>query len=231
MDTQPTQQAEVDKQPQRVVDLKERTWLPRHCRGDQQAFDQLLAAYRKLVYTFLHRYGIEPQNRDDLFQDIFLKVHLAASSYRPAQPLQPWLISIVLNTVRNFRRDRGRRKHFMTHLKAVSDNAPTGNDNPESQQAQNLEPDLEEQVGQQSTVLWLEQRITALPEAKTGDRCVSTGEPYLPIRSERTLPHSRCDRRRRSATSRRLSCEVVTAVSSTSAPRQVSGLQTAWLDR
>ena len=93
MDTPATDQAEVDEPPSGVVDLSERTWLPRHCRGDQQAFELLLGAYRKLVYTFLYRYGIDSQNRDDLFQDIFLKVHQSAPSYRPSEPLQPWLIS------------------------------------------------------------------------------------------------------------------------------------------
>jgi RNA polymerase sigma-70 factor (ECF subfamily) len=141
-----------------VLDLNERNWLPRHCRGDGQAFEELLLAYRSLVYTFLYRYGIEAQHRDDLFQDIFLKIHQSAHSYRPSEPLSPWVVSIVLNTVRNFRRDHGRRKHFMTHLKAIS-----GGRSSESPDSQQNEPGLDEQVEQQSTVTWLEHRITTLP--------------------------------------------------------------------
>jgi len=152
-----------------VLDLTERNWLPRHCRGDEQAFEQLLLRYRSLVYNFLYRYGIEQHNRDDLFQDIFLKIHQSAPRYRPSEPLRPWLVSIVLNTVRNFRRDRGRRKHFMAHLKALSGNHPSA-----TPVWQTHQPGVDEQVEQQSTVLWLERRITTLPERQREVLVLST---------------------------------------------------------
>jgi RNA polymerase sigma-70 factor (ECF subfamily) len=139
---------EANELRQGVVDLNERNWLPRHCQGDQQAFNELLQSYRTLVFTFLCRYGIEAQYRDDLFQDICLKIHQSAARYRASEPLRPWLISIVLNTVRNFRRDLGRRRHFMTHLKAVPSESNPGLD-------QNLE--------HRATVSWLELRIASLP--------------------------------------------------------------------
>ena len=167
-------QSEDHSPPPGVVDLNERNWLPRHCRGDQQAFEQLLQAYRTLVYTFLYRYGIDSQHRDDLFQDIFLRVHQSASSYRRSEPLRPWLISIVLNTVRNFRRDSGRRQHAMNHLKAVSDNSSADSGNPGPAPAQALEPGLDEQVEQQATVLWLEHRIATLPEQQREVLVLST---------------------------------------------------------
>jgi RNA polymerase sigma-70 factor (ECF subfamily) len=169
MTRQQSAQNEVETGQVGVLDLNERNWLPRHCRGDEQAFDELLLAYRNLVYTFLYRYGIEAQIRDDLFQDIFLKIHQSAASYRPSQPLRPWVVSIVLNTVRNFRRDRGRRQHFMTHLKAVSTPNPA---NPSD--SHRHEPGLDEQVEQQSTVLWLEQRISSLPERQREVLVLST---------------------------------------------------------
>ena len=37
--------------PTPVVDLEERGWLPRHCRGDGAAFPALLQAYRRPVYS------------------------------------------------------------------------------------------------------------------------------------------------------------------------------------
>ena len=169
MNKQQSTQPEAGVHQGGVLDLNERNWLPRHCRGDAQAFEQLLLAYRNLVYNFLYRYGIEKQNRDDLFQDIFLKIHLSAPRYRPSEPLRPWLVSIVLNTVRNFRRDRGRKKHFMTHLKALSGNHPS-----ETPVWQTHEPGLDELVEQQSTVMWLERRITTLPERQREVLVLST---------------------------------------------------------
>lgn len=100
---------EVAATPGQVVDLDERGWLPRHCRGDREAFAELLAAYRAPVYGYLARCGLPPAACDDLFQEIFLKVHAAAASYEPSRPLRPWLFTIAANTVRNFlRKERGR---------------------------------------------------------------------------------------------------------------------------
>jgi RNA polymerase sigma-70 factor (ECF subfamily) len=134
-----------------VLDLEHRGWLPRYCRGDREAFGQLMRHYRSLIYTFLYRYGIDSQNRDDLFQEIFLKIHLAAPRYRPNQPLRPWLVSIALNTVRNHRRNEGRRWRFIKQL---------------PQEPEAHEPGTDEIAEQQATVLWMESRIGKLPDAQ-----------------------------------------------------------------
>jgi len=174
MNTQPAAPSKVNTLQSGVIDIEERNWLPRYCRGDQQAFEQLLHAYRKLVFTFLYRYCIQARNRDDLFQDIFLKVHQSAHRYRPSEPLRPWLISIVLNTVRNFRRDRGRRKHFMSHLKAVTGDSSTGQNISEISASNPLNEGPDEQLEQHTTVKWLEQRITILPERQREVLVLST---------------------------------------------------------
>ena len=97
-------------QPERgheVVDFEERRWLPRHLAGDAKAFSELVSAYRRPVYGYLVRCGVDPATRDDLFQEALLKVHAAAKNYQPSRPLKPWLFTIVANTVRNhFRRKR-----------------------------------------------------------------------------------------------------------------------------
>jgi len=162
MGTQQVNRRKFDAPRSEAVDLNERSWLPRHCRGDQHAFIELLDTYRNLVYTFLYRYGIEPQNREDVFQDIFLKVHQAAGSYRPSEPLQPWLISIALNTVRNYRRTLGRRAHFINRYKAqtvglAAERACMNAGASRDGQAP------EEQADQRSTIAWIEKQIANLP--------------------------------------------------------------------
>ena len=95
-----------------VVDLEERQWLPRHARGDADAFPELMAAYRAPVWSYLMRCGVSPQLREDLFQDIFLKIHQSAPSYRPSWPLRPWVFTIAANTLRNHVRDQKRFRQF-----------------------------------------------------------------------------------------------------------------------
>ncbi len=187
MNERQSTQPKADAPTAGVLDLNERNWLPRHCRGDEQAFEQLLLAYRNFVYNYLYRYGIEKHNRDDLFQDIFLKVHQSASRYRPSEPLRPWLVSIVLNTVRNFHRDRGRRKHFMAHFKTLSGNHPSATPDWQSHQS-----GLDEQLEQQSTVMWLEHRIRTLPERQREVLVLSTlkGMRRKEIAKVTTLPEN-----------------------------------------
>lgn len=97
-----------------VVNLDERAWLPRHCAGDRRAFAQLVESYRVSVFSYLVRSGVSSAQRDDIFQDAFMKIHLAAARYEPSRALRPWVFTIVANTVRNHFRDEAiRRKRFV----------------------------------------------------------------------------------------------------------------------
>ncbi len=134
-----------------VVSLDERNWLPRHCRGDREAFTELMNAYQALVYGYLVRCGVPPASRDDVFQEIFVKIHLAAASYQPSRPLRPWLFTIAANSVRNHLRDEGRQ--------AVAGDAQAC-DEPSDDHGPRALAEIQE------TVAWLERALPALPPAQ-----------------------------------------------------------------
>jgi RNA polymerase sigma-70 factor (ECF subfamily) len=100
----------LQDEPGRLVqDPDERQLLVRHRKGDRAAFPELVARYRAPVFGYLARTGVAPEARDDLFQEIFLKIHKAAWSYQPDRALHPWVFTIVANTVRShYRRHRVR---------------------------------------------------------------------------------------------------------------------------
>jgi RNA polymerase sigma-70 factor (ECF subfamily) len=134
-----------------VVNLDERNWLPRHCRGDREAFGDLMKAYQAPVYGYLVRCGVPSASRDDVFQEIFVKIHLAAASYQPSRPLRPWLFTIAANSVRNHLRDEGRRRTLGdvdAHGEARSDHDPQA------------------LVEIHETLAWLERALPALPLAQ-----------------------------------------------------------------
>ena len=136
--------------PQReVVDLEERTWLTRHLRGDTSAFPALLEAYRRPVYSYLVRSGVDEADRDDVFQSIFLKIHIAANAYDPARPLAPWLFTIVANSVRNHLRDRPRPSDLRQ--------------NEEPPDAPDPNPGPEQITTVRETISWLEGALCHLP--------------------------------------------------------------------
>lgn len=101
-DREPSASAET---PLGVCD-QERTWLLRTRDGDRDAFARLVEAYRAPVYAHLGRCGVDARDRDDLFQDIFLKIYRAAASYEAGRPVHPWVFTIVCNTVRTHLRKR-----------------------------------------------------------------------------------------------------------------------------
>ncbi len=140
---------------QDVVDLEERTWLTRHCRGDASAFPALLEAYRRPVYGYLVRSGVAEADCDDIFQSIFLKIHAAAESYDPTRPLGPWLFTIVANTARN---------HFRSQAVPISlvprDDPLDPLDPPDPN------PGPEHMAELRETIAWLEDALLALPLAQ-----------------------------------------------------------------
>ncbi|MEL7304191.1 MAG: RNA polymerase sigma factor [Myxococcota bacterium] len=88
-------------------DTEQRQWLPRHAAGDHTAFRRLMQCYGPAVMGYVIRCGVPPSLRDDVFQDIFFKIHRNASRYSPAHPLRPWLFTVTANVVRSHFRKQG----------------------------------------------------------------------------------------------------------------------------
>ncbi len=149
MDVRRAKRVSLEAEPvEAVVSLDERNWLPRHCRGDREAFGELMNAYQARVYGYLARCGVPPASRDDVFQEIFVKIHIAAASYQPSRPLRPWLFTIAANSVRNHLRDEGRRRVVGS---APADSVPSEDHGPQAL------AEIRE------TVAWLEQALPRLP--------------------------------------------------------------------
>lgn len=123
-----------------------RNLLVRHRNGDRYAFSELLELYQAQVYSFLIRLGVDAGSRDDIFQEIFLKLHKTAHLYQSDRALEPWLFTIAANTARSYLRKQ-RIDEFVGVENRVSQHELTG---------QNLAEAKE-------TALWLEQAILKLP--------------------------------------------------------------------
>jgi RNA polymerase sigma-70 factor (ECF subfamily) len=122
--------------------------LVRHCGGDTQAFAELVERYRRPVYGYLVRCGVEESARDDLFQDVFAAIHRAAAIYRPERPVKPWLFTIVANIVRSHY-----RKARVREVALLPTDLPYGGAAPDSHQLAEA----------RETAAWMEKAIAALP--------------------------------------------------------------------
>ena len=89
--------------------MTDRVLLERHARGDEDAFTQLVKTYAHPIYGYLAASGVPATDREDLFQEVFVKVHRAVGRRMPAGPVRPWLFRIAVNTARDhFRRRKVR---------------------------------------------------------------------------------------------------------------------------
>lgn len=132
--------------------------LVRHRGGDPDAFAALVEDYRAPIYSHLYRCGIEPDDRDDLFQDIFLRIHRAAATYREELPAHPWIFTIVANAVRNHLR----RRKVRSRLRALTGKSP---DDPPLDPPDPA-PDGERRAVAREEMRLIEEEIPNLPEAQ-----------------------------------------------------------------
>lgn len=128
---------------------EERDFLLRHRDGDPEAFSHLVTRYRAPVYSYLIRCGVVDADRDDLFQEIFIKIHRAAGQYQADRPLHPWLFTIVANTVRTYFRRRRVHQILFSENPAPEPKSST--------------PNGEQIARAKQTAGWLEMQIRTLP--------------------------------------------------------------------
>ena len=65
--------------------------------GDEAAFDELVETYSPQVYALLTRFLGARSNREDLVQEVFLRVIRARERYEPSARFSTWLYRIVFN--------------------------------------------------------------------------------------------------------------------------------------
>ncbi len=84
--------------------------LSDHLAGDAGALELLINRYRGELHGFLTRFLASATAADDVFQETFLQVHLAAASFDVERSFKPWLFTIAANKARDFHRKRKRRQ-------------------------------------------------------------------------------------------------------------------------
>lgn len=81
-------------------------------QGDESAFDQLVEAYSGRVYALLTRFLGQSSRREDLVQEVFIRVLRARDRYQPTARFSTWLYRIVFNMATNERARSAPRRHL-----------------------------------------------------------------------------------------------------------------------
>lgn len=94
--------------------------------GQESAFDRLVEDYSGQVFALLTRFLGPVARREDLVQEVFLRVIRARGRYRPSARFSTWLYRIVFNLCANERERRSGAERSLDALSAVEDGEPAG---------------------------------------------------------------------------------------------------------
>ncbi len=76
--------------------------------GDQGAFLELYKRYAPRVYGYILPRVKNRAQGDDLFQQIFMKLHKSRGTYKTELPFAPWIFSIIRTVMADFFKQRSR---------------------------------------------------------------------------------------------------------------------------
>jgi len=75
-------------------------------KGDSRAFELLVARHQKTAYNLALRFLGEPDDAEDIVQEVFIRIYKAAGTYSPDAKFTTWLYTIIKNLCFNVLRQR-----------------------------------------------------------------------------------------------------------------------------
>ncbi len=84
--------------------------MERYQRGDEEAATGLISKLSAQIFQFYLGEVRERPRAEDLLQDFWLRMHGARRTYRPGEPVLPWIYAIARRVrIDEYRRSRSRR--------------------------------------------------------------------------------------------------------------------------
>jgi RNA polymerase sigma-70 factor, ECF subfamily len=78
--------------------------------GDDVAFNQIMAAYRKRILGTIARLIGRPEDVEDVGQEVFVRLYYSLDQLRTAEVFEPWLYRLTVNAAYDYLRKQ-RRMH------------------------------------------------------------------------------------------------------------------------
>lgn len=81
-----------------IDDRTLRDLMTRYQNADAAALEELVARISPPLLRFFARSGIGRSDAEDLLQDCWIKIHRSRHTYRPSEPVMPWVYAIAQHT-------------------------------------------------------------------------------------------------------------------------------------
>lgn len=74
--------------------------------GDLQAFESLVTRYQRRIYALAYQHLRDPDEAQDLAQEVFVRLYRNLGKYDPDRPFEPWFWKLAGNAAASYRRRR-----------------------------------------------------------------------------------------------------------------------------
>src|SRR5215831_10168481 len=74
--------------------------------GDLDAFEALVRRYQRRVYALAYQHLRDPDEAQDLAQEVFVRLYRNLDRFDPARPFDPWFWRVAANVAASYRRRR-----------------------------------------------------------------------------------------------------------------------------
>lgn len=98
--------------------------------GSVRAFELLLDRHQSRVLRLLRLLGVRPDDREDVAQEVFIRVFRHLDGFRPGHLFRSWLYRICVNAAHDHRSRTGRRALREEAWSAAADQTPAVGANP-----------------------------------------------------------------------------------------------------
>jgi len=75
--------------------LSDEILMGQYMAGDSAAFDELFRRYEWRAFAFFVKRTQSPERAQDLYQELFLRIHRARDAYDASRPFAPWFFQIA----------------------------------------------------------------------------------------------------------------------------------------
>lgn len=83
--------------------------IERARQGDDAAFGQVVAAYRKRILGTIARLIGRPEDVEDVGQEVFVRLYFSLDQLRAPEVFEPWLYRLTVNAAYDYLRKQKRR--------------------------------------------------------------------------------------------------------------------------
>ncbi len=157
--------------------------------GDDQAFNQVVQAYRKRILGTIARLIGKPEDVEDVGQEVFLRLYFSLEQLRAPEVFEPWLYRLTVNAAYDFlRRQKRRPESRMSDLSEqqvmLADASAGGKLRSEEvrrTQLREMVQSLLEEVSEEDRILLLMKEVEGL-SLKELERVYKVSENVLKVR-------------------------------------------------